>query len=161
MLAELARRSEALLRDVDVLARYGGGQFTLLLPSTPLDGAHLLAERLRMQIVSKPYQVGDEQLLVSVSIGVVALRDGDQRAPHLIARADRALFHAKDQGRNRVAVSGWALRLAPLEFGSVRTVKSSFKKLNCPSFAEIISLTRRIPANDNNNAWAISGLLRI
>jgi diguanylate cyclase (GGDEF)-like protein len=109
VLAELARRSEALLRDVDVLARYGGGQFALLLPSTPLDGAHLLAERLRMQIVSEPYQVGDEQLLVSVSIGVVALRDGDQRAPHLIARADRALFHAKDQGRNRVAVSGWAL----------------------------------------------------
>lgn len=109
ILEELVRRLHQLLRDVDCLIRYGEGMFLLILPNTPLDGAHLLAERLRTRVVIRPYTVGDLEVIVSISAGVVALREGDMAPADLIARADQALFHAKDQGRNRVVVSGWAL----------------------------------------------------
>lgn len=109
ILEELVRRLHQLLRDVDCLVRYGAGMFLLILPNTPLDGAHLLAERLRTRVVIKPYTLADLEVIMSISAGVVALREGDTAPTDLIARADQALFHAKDQGRNRVVVSGWAL----------------------------------------------------
>ncbi len=87
------------LRKSDLLARWGGEEFTLLLPGTPMEGACQLAERLRCDI-AQATMPGPK---VTVSIGLTAYRQGDS-ARDLLARADAALYDAKRKGRNRVEV---------------------------------------------------------
>lgn len=86
-------------RPSDFAARFGGEEFTVLLPSTGLEGALALAERLRQM-------VNDTVFLhrpITVSIGVATLPEGSQDANGLISAADKALYRAKQDGRNRVA----------------------------------------------------------
>jgi diguanylate cyclase (GGDEF)-like protein len=90
-------RSVARLEDIT--ARWGGEEFILLLSHTPLDGAVVLAERLRCGFASESFAA--MSFTVTASFGVVELRDGED-AEDLIRRADTALYRAKDEGRNRV-----------------------------------------------------------
>jgi diguanylate cyclase (GGDEF)-like protein len=86
------------LRAEDVVGRAGGEEFWLVLPDTPHEHALLLAERLRQQ-------VADAALGVTCSVGIALADPGDADAGALIARADAALYRAKDGGRNRVESS--------------------------------------------------------
>ncbi|REJ69690.1 MAG: GGDEF domain-containing protein [Planctomycetota bacterium] len=82
-----------LSRDTDVVTRYGGEEFVVLLPGTPLQGALLFAERVRSKIA--------ERLSVTVSGGVAAA-ESCQNGKQLLSRADAALYAAKETGRNRI-----------------------------------------------------------
>jgi len=94
-------------RKADVIARYGGEEFVLLLPMTDLDAAALTALRLCREVASTPLASEAGNLKVTISLGVAALPDPDITTPlKLIAKADRALYMAKDAGRNRVVVLG-------------------------------------------------------
>ncbi|MCE8014755.1 diguanylate cyclase [Halomonas sp. MCCC 1A17488] len=102
VLAEFATLCHQLLREEDIIGRLGGEEFAVLLPLTPLVASHPLAERLRHAIAAHDF--GIEAGQVTASIGLAEYRLGESRDT-LIGRADRSLYAAKHQGRNRV-ISG-------------------------------------------------------
>lgn len=97
------------LRASDVLGRYGGEEFMVLLPSTDLHGAAQLAEQLRQAVQAAPCEWQGQRIPFTVSIGVAASADTpadpSRTSEALLQAADQALYRAKDDGRNRVAVA--------------------------------------------------------
>lgn len=100
-----ATMSRAMERAGDLLARYGGEEFAMILPETTLGGAAFVAERMRHSVEQLKLVHPDSPLgHVTLSCGVAACVPGAEATPaDLIAAADRALYNAKDSGRNRVA----------------------------------------------------------
>lgn len=93
-----------VVRRIDVVGRYGGEEFAVLLPETDLDGAVVVAERIRAALASSPLLDGDVPIAISASIGVAAFPGpGVTDLDALVRRADDALYRAKHEGRNRVA----------------------------------------------------------
>jgi diguanylate cyclase (GGDEF)-like protein len=92
------------LRSFDLLARFGGEEFAVLLPETTLDEAARTAERLREAVESLRFAVQGQQVSVTISIGIAA-RHGLSTPEALIGAADTALYAAKHAGRNRVQVA--------------------------------------------------------
>jgi len=104
-LRQFANACQEMLRDSDVIARLGGEEFAVILPETDAAGAKILAERLREGISRLRVANGDDRFGFTVSIGV-ANRGGDEDGiDELLARADRALYQAKEAGRDRVAIA--------------------------------------------------------
>jgi len=85
-----------------VLARFGGEEFIVLLPDTPLTCAEALAETLREDIESLNISLSDNALLVTASVGVASISPDDHSIDRVISRADKALYRAKALGRNRI-----------------------------------------------------------
>jgi two-component system cell cycle response regulator len=102
VLIELSRRLSEAVREVDVVARWGGDEFTLLLPKTGLPGALLLAEKIRSAVVGAPFRVDNGSLDITISVGVAAYPEHGSSGKDLVAAADAAMYRAKAQGRNRV-----------------------------------------------------------
>jgi diguanylate cyclase (GGDEF)-like protein len=104
VLLEVARCLRALSRDIDEPARYGGEELAVILPQTDLNGAELLAERMRVAIEALNIKRLDGQgtLGVTASFGVAALPQSAGDKESLIAAADAALYRAKRSGKNRV-----------------------------------------------------------
>jgi diguanylate cyclase (GGDEF)-like protein len=102
VLIELSRRLSEAVREVDVVARWGGDEFTLLLPKTGLPGALLLAEKIRAAVVSAPFRIDTGELDVTISVGVAAYPEHGSSGKDLVAAADAAMYRAKAHGRNRV-----------------------------------------------------------
>jgi len=100
VIREIARRLRSTVRDDDLLGRYGGEEFTLI-PRPGTDVAQL-AERLRTAIVDEPITTGSGPLHATISIGIAHLLPDDHDLDSWLARADAALYQAKQQGRDRV-----------------------------------------------------------
>lgn len=110
VLVTLGKAAVKVLRESDVLTRYGGEEFMVIAPHTDLLGATQLAERMRKQIESHDFGLPDEDnnlngAHVTVSIGVASLGDGVDDGESLIHAADKNLYRAKLEGRNRVIAS--------------------------------------------------------
>ncbi|MDD5241634.1 MAG: DUF484 family protein [Sulfuricella sp.] len=110
VLREVAWRIKGQLRSADVVGRYGGEEFAILLGQTDMDSARVIAERIRQSIATQQFKgEGDEMLSVTISVGVATLPDGNRSqsvealAQNLVARSDQALYRAKQGGRNCVA----------------------------------------------------------
>lgn len=95
---------DKLIRQKDALGRYGGEEFALVLRETPLRIAVDVAERIRSTIEKHNYQFDAKSIPVTISIGVATLDSTSKKPEDLIALADKALYDAKTQGRNRVCV---------------------------------------------------------
>lgn len=95
---------KAELRLEDVACRYGGEEFCILLPQTPITEAAAIAERIRRKISESPYPYGKNQPLgmVTISIGISTLSRHVDTSVAVIAAADRALYNAKSKGKNRI-----------------------------------------------------------
>ena len=104
VLVQLKLICDQHLRTSDILVRYGGEEFLILLPHTELKMATLIAERLRKAIAERPFRVQELDLPVTVSFGVASLKpdETDVGMETLIQRADKRLYEAKRTGRNRV-----------------------------------------------------------
>lgn len=101
VLKRIALAIRAQLRDSDLVGRWGGEEFMVILKRTDLNAAMLVAEKIRQHIAATPVSYGKEQISLSSSIGVAVLRDNDT-ADSLLIRADRGLYAAKQGGRNLV-----------------------------------------------------------
>lgn len=100
---------QVIKRPMDLLARYGGEEFIVVLPDTGSEGALLLAEQMRQTVASLGirHEASTAAATITVSIGVATTLPQQSITPEaLIAEADRALYRAKDEGRNRIAVAG-------------------------------------------------------
>jgi diguanylate cyclase (GGDEF)-like protein len=104
--------AQSALRATDLVARYGGEEFAILLPGASLNMASLLAERIRQSVSeTRVPHAADPQGIVTISAGVATLQpSNDIEMTMLVERADRALYEAKNRGRDRVeswSESGW------------------------------------------------------
>ena len=99
-IGELLRREA---RSVDTVGRFGGEEFVLVLPETALNGAIIVAERVRQRVQAHNFGTGTEPIRVTVSIGVASVPDDRATSPlTFLALADAALYRAKAEGRNVV-----------------------------------------------------------
>ncbi len=101
-----AHNLKAALRSADVASRYGGEEFCILLPQTPLHEAEVIAERIRQRVASATYPYGKSQPLgaVTISVGISTFAKNIDTAVKVIAAADRALYSAKSLGKNRIEI---------------------------------------------------------
>jgi diguanylate cyclase (GGDEF)-like protein len=103
VLRGLADRCHSALRSIDVLGRYGGEEFAIMLPNTERhSGAAVLAERIRQCVDEAPFNTDAGPIHVTVSLGVASADDSTEGLGALLKRADLALYEAKQAGRNRV-----------------------------------------------------------
>lgn len=92
------------LRKIDTVGRVGGEEFAVILPGADLTAAEVFAERLRKKVAGTPMAHDDIVVPLTVSIGVTGMKASDASADDALVRADRALFRAKECGRNKVAI---------------------------------------------------------
>ncbi|MGH2898986.1 MAG: GGDEF domain-containing protein, partial [Solirubrobacteraceae bacterium] len=102
LLRQVANAVQVELRATDVPARYGGDEFIVLLPETPPKGAADVAERIRAAIGARPLAINGQNVYASVIIGFATYPEDGRTLDALAARADRALYQAKQEGRNKV-----------------------------------------------------------
>jgi diguanylate cyclase (GGDEF)-like protein len=105
VLASIGQRMHAVLRGSDLKCRYGGEEFLILLPDTPLAGAQRVAETLRKDFEANPVRWNGVPLRVTASFGLAAVLPGEIDPLAVIARADAALYSAKQAGRNCVRIA--------------------------------------------------------
>jgi diguanylate cyclase (GGDEF)-like protein len=104
MLAWVAETIQKALRASDILCRYGGEEFLIMATETDIENAKILADRIRRLIEEGPVTVAKQaQIHVTVSLGVSQYRE-KENYELMISRADKALYQAKENGRNRVCV---------------------------------------------------------
>jgi diguanylate cyclase (GGDEF)-like protein len=105
VLAAVGDRMRAATRAGDLKCRYGGDEFIVLLPETPLAGAKLVCENLRRAMEKDPIRWAEGAVNVTASFGVTEVQNGETDPLAIVARVDAALYHAKRQGRNRVCAA--------------------------------------------------------
>lgn len=101
-LKRIAATLQSSLRKTDILGRYGGEEFIVVMPETNLPNATETCERLRMAIEDSEFQGKDEPAYLTISIGIAAYPDQGNTVESLTDAADQALYQAKQGGRNRV-----------------------------------------------------------
>jgi diguanylate cyclase (GGDEF)-like protein len=102
LLKMVAKCIETQLRHTDVLARYGGDEFVALLPETPADRALEVAQRILKAVATAPLTFEGKRIETSVSIGLACYPEDGRSMNAIQARADRAMYLAKERGRNTV-----------------------------------------------------------
>jgi diguanylate cyclase (GGDEF)-like protein len=110
MAGDMALKQVALIltqvvRGSDMVSRYGGDEFLVLLPETDIEGADALAEKVRASAATQDFGDGEPHFQLTLSIGAATLSDSES-GNDMIVRADLALYDAKEQGRNRVEKAG-------------------------------------------------------
>ncbi len=106
VLQGIARILQEMTRDYDVVSRFGGEEFAIMLPETGLADAYIVAERIRERIAATEFEVTTsiKPIQATMSFGIAGLRDGKQTIDNLIHNADVALYRAKESGRNQTCV---------------------------------------------------------
>jgi diguanylate cyclase (GGDEF)-like protein len=113
VLQQIANRSRSVLRTSDIIGRYGGEEFVILLPETSIHHAQNIANRIRLLVLDRPIMTDRGEVSVSVSLGISSMEgDCDSRLEWVIDQADQALLKAKDLGRNRAVI--WKENQLPL-----------------------------------------------
>lgn len=105
VLKAVAAAMREVCRDSDTLGRYGGEEFAVLLQGIGNDHVQIAAERLRKAVADVRVRAGDQLIVVTASVGVACLSPDDTGFDTLLIRADRALYRAKSEGRNRVVMA--------------------------------------------------------
>jgi diguanylate cyclase (GGDEF)-like protein len=94
-----------ILRETDVVGRYGGEEFVIVLPETPLNGALVIAERIRKEIEDYVFVAQDLSIHLTISLGVANCPKHTLAAEGLIKKADAAMYRAKELSKNTIKVA--------------------------------------------------------
>ena len=105
VLRELARRLAGCVREVDIVARYGGEEFVVVTPETDIVGAEHLAARICEAVREEPFVVGNDIVVVTVSVGIATLPTHGTVSGDLVRAADEGLYAAKRAGRDQYCVA--------------------------------------------------------
>jgi diguanylate cyclase (GGDEF)-like protein len=106
VLKDVSRTIGQTIRNIDIAARYGGEEFAVILPGADGEGAKNIAERLRKAVMDKTFSADGRSFRVTVSIGIATAPADAANKEELIEKADRALYHAKHNGRNQSMLWG-------------------------------------------------------
>lgn len=104
-LRAVAELLKSQVREYDIVGRYGGEEFLMLLPNTGLETAEKIAERIRKTIENADIDTGKERLRLTVSIGLANRKGVDLALDELVASADNGVYRAKESGRNTVKIA--------------------------------------------------------
>lgn len=104
ILREVSRAIRENIRQIDLVGRYGGEEFVVILTETDREGARLAAERIRQATQDKKIRVYDEDFSITISIGIAVFPQDSRYTQALIDKADQALYQAKLAGRNKVCI---------------------------------------------------------
>jgi diguanylate cyclase (GGDEF)-like protein len=104
-LKEVVAQVKARVRSSDMVGRYGGEEFVVILPETQATAARVMADKLRQAIEETEFAVAGERLLLTISIGVAPAWENDSDAQTILDRADLAMYRAKEAGRNQVVLA--------------------------------------------------------
>ncbi len=104
VLRHVASRIQASVRDFDMVGRFGGEEFVIIMTNADLELAKIIAERVRKGVMDTPLHLKEFSIQVTISLGVAALRKGERKEA-LLERADAAMYEAKRTGRNRVMIA--------------------------------------------------------
>jgi diguanylate cyclase (GGDEF)-like protein len=144
ILQGVAKRLSALIRETDIFGRYGGEEFVLVLPHTDTNGAEFLAEKLRAGLEAEEMRHECFAVHVTASFGVACTENSDViAADHLLQLADRALYEAKESGRNRVCIAGIKNASETQSHTDAEADKDASSVLAAPSTTRIDILTNR------------------
>lgn len=113
VLRHVAGRLQAAVRDFDIVGRFGGEEFVIIMTNANLELAKIVAERIRKGVMETPLHLKELSIQVTISLGVAMLRKGERKEA-LLERADVAMYEAKKSGRNRVIIAKDADDAAPL-----------------------------------------------
>jgi diguanylate cyclase (GGDEF)-like protein len=102
ILAAMGKKLASVARDSDICCRYGGEEFAIILPMTDVDVACVIADRLRTELVAV---LPDGRTMATVSMGVASCGEKTRTSQELVKKADRALYQAKKNGKNRVVIA--------------------------------------------------------
>lgn len=102
VLRAISRKVRDILRKPDIFARYGGEEFVVILPETALDNAVGVAHKIRALVEETVFEYEGDRVPVTISLGVTEAAPGDIEPEHIVQRADKLLYRAKQEGRNRV-----------------------------------------------------------
>jgi diguanylate cyclase (GGDEF)-like protein len=116
VLSAVGGRMKAVLRGSDLKCRYGGEEFLIVLPDTPLAGARRVADTLRRDIAEHPVTWKDDTIAITASFGVTTIERGEVDSEAVIGRADAALYRAKQAGRNNVRADDEPIALPSAQF---------------------------------------------
>ena len=106
VLKEIANIIQENVREIDIVGRFGGEEFCVVLPDTDLEGSRVVAERIRKSVEKKLIKAYDSTLRVTLSIGLAMFPSDSKLLEELMDKADWALYRAKSQGRNCVVAFG-------------------------------------------------------
>jgi len=102
VLQHFASMLRTQLREIDLVGRIGGEEFAVVLPDTDIERARVFARNVQRRIADTPYLSEGRHIPLTVSIGISALHTKDDDAELALSRSDRALYYAKQRGRNRI-----------------------------------------------------------
>jgi diguanylate cyclase (GGDEF)-like protein/PAS domain S-box-containing protein len=102
ILQMVSRLFTEAIRNTDIIGRYGGDEFLVILPETTIEGAKEIAERIRSSVENFKFKEGETSINTTVSLGIAEFNPEKENVGELIKRADNALYIAKGKGRNRV-----------------------------------------------------------
>jgi diguanylate cyclase (GGDEF)-like protein len=161
VLKETVRRVNQALRPYDVLGRYGGEEFIVLLPGCDLEDGAVVAERLRERLAATPYLPDSSKVSVSASFGLVTSTLGHTTLEGMIDAADKALYKAKANGRNRVeraqrATSSGAA--APMSLRTGAAGVCAVGSIAVPHNVQIGPISSRAP-NSEDGRWSLGPVL--
>ena len=105
VLKEVAGILKQNVREIDLVGRFGGEEFCILLPEANKADAYVVAERIRKAVEGYTIKAYDETLSITISMGISSFPEGSRGLDELIENADTALYEAKRQGRNRICVA--------------------------------------------------------
>lgn len=104
VLKKIAGILKKMVRDIDIVARYGGEEFAIILVNTEREGAYKLAERIRKEVEKRSFSFGGRKIPLTLSLGIASYPGDSRIKEDLISKADKALYQAKAEGRNRTCL---------------------------------------------------------